>query len=51
MEKNEAPIRGEDRGRLGIVRRFVDYARARRRPSISPEGKAGVIEMRMSIRG
>jgi hypothetical protein len=45
-----APILGEDRGRLGDHRRIVDYARARNRPSISPEGKVVVVDLRMSIR-
>ena len=30
--------------------RVVDYARMRCRPSVSPEGKAVVIDMHMSIR-
>ena len=33
-----------------MVRRFVDYARARRRPSVSPEGKAVVIDIVACIR-
>jgi hypothetical protein len=50
MKKEKAPILGEDRGKSALFRRFVDYARARRRPSVSPEGKAVVIDMHMSIR-
>jgi hypothetical protein len=33
-----------------MVRRFVDYARTRRRPSVSPEGKAVVIDIVVCIR-
>jgi hypothetical protein len=33
-----------------VFRRVVDYARVRRRPSVSPEGKAAIIDMHMSIR-
>jgi hypothetical protein len=33
-----------------VFRRFVDYARMRRRPSVSPEGKAVVIDIGMEIR-
>jgi hypothetical protein len=33
-----------------VFRRVVDYARARRRPSVSPEEKPMVIESRMNIR-
>jgi hypothetical protein len=50
MKKKKAPILGEDRGRAAMVRRFVDYARARRRPSVSPEGKAVVIDIVVCIR-
>ena len=40
----------EDRGRAAVVRRFVDYARTRRRPSVSPEGNAVVIDIDVSVR-
>jgi hypothetical protein len=33
-----------------LLRRFVDYARMRCRPSNSPEGKAVVIDIDMGIR-
>jgi hypothetical protein len=33
-----------------VFRRFVDYACTRRRPSVSPEGKAVVIDIGMCIR-
>jgi hypothetical protein len=45
-----APILGEDRGRGGGAPPVVDYACARRRPSVSPEGKAVVIDIDMCIR-
>jgi hypothetical protein len=47
--KSPAPRR-EDRGRAASVCRFVDYARARRRPSVSRAEKPVVIDMRMYIR-
>jgi hypothetical protein len=40
----------EDRGRAAVVRRFVDYARARRRPSVSPEGVTVVVDIDMRVR-
>jgi hypothetical protein len=40
----------EDRGRAAVVRRFVDYARTRRRPSVSPMGVAVVVDIDMCIR-
>ena len=47
----KAPIlAGEDRGRSAMVRRFVDYACTRGRPSVSPDGKAVVIDIDMCIR-
>jgi hypothetical protein len=33
-----------------VIRRFVDYARARRRPSVSPMGVAVVIDIDMGVR-
>jgi hypothetical protein len=33
-----------------VFRRFVDYARMRCRPSVSPQGKAVVIDIDMEIR-
>jgi len=33
-----------------VFRRFVDYACTRRRPSVSPEGKAVVMDIDMCIR-
>jgi hypothetical protein len=51
VEKKKAPILvEEDRGRAAVLRRLVDYARMRRRPSVSPEGKAVVIDIDMCIR-
>jgi hypothetical protein len=35
---------------VAVFRRFVDYARVRCRPSVSPEGKAVVIDIDMEIR-
>jgi hypothetical protein len=48
-EKGPDP-RGEDRGRAAKVRRFVDYARMRCRPSVPPEGDAVVIDIVVCIR-
>jgi hypothetical protein len=50
VKKEKAPILEEDRGRAAVFRRFVDYARMRCRPSVSPEGKAVVIDIDMGIR-
>ena len=33
-----------------MVRRFVDYACIRGRPSVSPDGKAVVVDIGMDIR-
>jgi hypothetical protein len=33
-----------------VIRRFVDYARTRRRPSVSPEGRTVVIDIVVCIR-
>jgi hypothetical protein len=50
VKKETAPIlAGEDRGRAAVLRRFVDYARMRRRPSVLPEGNAVVIDIDMGI--
>ena len=49
-ENERAPILGRGSGLVGSVSPIFDYARARRRPSVSPEGKAAIIDMHMSIR-
>ena len=51
MKMKTAPIlTREDRGRAAVFRRFVDYARTRCRPSVSPMGVAVVIDIDMCIR-
>ncbi|MDQ6634925.1 MAG: hypothetical protein M3Z10_09245, partial [Gemmatimonadota bacterium] len=50
-QKRKSPgPREEDRGRAAVFRRVVDYARVRGRPSVSPDGKAVVIDIDMGIR-
>jgi hypothetical protein len=52
VENEKAPtLVREDRGRAAVIRRFVvDYACTRRRPSVSPDGKAVVIDIDMCVR-
>lgn len=50
MNRKKAPVLREDRGQEAVIRLLVDYARARRRPSVSPEGKAVVMDMSIRMR-